>query len=418
MRVFLWDGFFMGALETIVLHYLPLFAFAYGASNGEIGLLAASASMGAATASLPGAWLSTRWRYRKPFILITRGGMSHLFLLPLALVPLFMGEPLIFAAIIAAATARSFTLYMAEGAWTSLAADLVPVETRGRFFGARNFLIGLGGLAGIGAVALLLAGLGPDTGWSAVWFLTVGLGIVSSLFYSRIPEHELPEPAAVADERGGWWGVMKDARFRRYGLTVLIWNMSLYFAAPFFNVHLVKNLDASPLWVGGLLAVGAVFGLIGQGTMGRLVDARGARRLIVPCGLAVGTLPLMWFFVTAPWQVIFINAIGGVLWAGYLLATFAFLLAISPPGQQRYYAAAYTTLMFLSMTAGPLLGGALAAAYGIKAVFIASGVGRIGAVVLFAATVHETSAEPPNEAPSRRALPQVNAPAEAGAAGR
>lgn len=41
MRVFLWDGFFMGALETIVLHYIPLFAFAYGASNGEIGLLAA-----------------------------------------------------------------------------------------------------------------------------------------------------------------------------------------------------------------------------------------------------------------------------------------------------------------------------------------------------------------------------------------
>lgn len=399
MRAFLWDGFFMGSLETIVLQYLPLFAFAYGATNGQIGLLAAAASLGAATASFPGAWLSTKWRYRMPFVLLTRSGLAHLFLLPLALLPLFVGEPLIVGLIIAAVTMRSFMMYLGEGAWTSLAADLVPAELRGRFFGTRNLLVGLGGLAGIAAVALLLAGLGPGSEWSAVWFVAVGLGVASSVIYSRIPERDLPERTYRTSANGGWAGIVQNRNFLRYGATVMLWNLSLYMSVPFFNVHLVKNLDASPLWVGLLLLIGAAAGLLGQAAFGRMVDRKGARRLIVVSGMAVSTLPIMWFFVTSPWQVIPINIIGGVVWSAYLLANFSLLLTLSPAGQERYYAAAYTTLMFFAMTLGPVFGGALANAYGIKWTFIASGAGRFAAAWLFAIWVREEKFEPPEPTP-------------------
>lgn len=411
MRLFLWDGFFMGSLETIVLHYLPLFALAYGASNGEIGLLAAAGSLGAATASLPGAWLSAKWRHRKPFVLLTRGGGSYFFLLAFAVLPLIAGRPLIVGVIIAAATMRSFTFYLGEGAWASMAADLVPETIRGRFFGSRNFLVGAGSLAGVGAVALLLAGLGPGSEWTAVWFVALAMGIGSSILYSRIPERELAQQAHAPAQDGGWLRVFNDARFRGFGASVVLWNVSLYMAAPFFNVYLVRDLGASPLWVGGLLAVGATFGLAGQTIFGRLVDSRGSRRVIVWSGAGVAILPMMWIFVTAPWQVIGINAAGGVLWAGYLLATFSFLLSISPPGQQRYYAAAYATLIYLSTTLGPLLGGALAAAYGIKAAFVASGLGRMAAIGLFAMLVRDERAVGPTR--ERVSEPHV-APVAAG----
>lgn len=405
MKAFLWDGFFTGGLETIFLHYLPLFAFAYGASNGEIGLLIAAASLGAATASLPGAWLSTRWRHRMPFILLTRGLLSNLFILPLAVIPLLLGEPVIVGTVIAAAAMRSFSLYLAEGAWTSLAADMVPAQMRGRFFVSRNLMVGAGSLAGIAAVALLLAGLGPGSEWSAVWFVAVALGVGATVMYACIPERELPERPQARVVGAGWKGVLEDANFRRYGATVLLWNVSLFMAAPFFNVHLVKNLGASPLWVGLLLVITAVFGLFGQKVFGRLIDARGARRLVVPTGAAIAMLPLMWFFVSSPWQVVPINIVGGLIWSGYMLANFSFLLSISPPGQERFYGAAYTTIAFLSMTLGPLLGGALAAAYGIKWVFVVSGLGRLAAVGLFAGAVADR-AEPPDEAP-KPAQPQV-----------
>ncbi len=402
MRAFLLDGLFIGALETIVLHYLPLFAFAYGASNGEIGLLVAAASLGAATSSLPGAWISEKWRHRKPFVLLTRNALSNVCLLALAILPLVTGRSMILGMIIAAATMRSFVVYLGEGAWTSLAADLVPANMRGRFFAARNLLIGVGGLAAVGAVALLLAGLDPGMEWSAVWLLALAMSIGSSLLYARIPEKELSREAAGTLSAGARWStILRDVNFVRYCSTVLVWNVALYMAAPFFNVHLVKNLGASPLWVGGLLLVTAAFGLAGQALFGRLADKRRAQALMVPSGLAVAIVPVAWYFVGEPWQVIPINVFGGIAWAGYLLASFNFLLAISPAGRERYYAAAYTTIMFLSLTIGPLLGGALAAVYGIKAVFIASGVGRMTATGLFAMLVREEKYEPRHDTARR-----------------
>jgi MFS family permease len=107
------------------------------------------------------------------------------------------------------------------------------------------------------------------------------------------------------------------------------------------------------------------------------------------CGLFIPFLPWAWYLVDAPWQVIFINVVAGVAWAGYTLGSFNFLLIISPPQQRRYYAAAYQTLVFSSAFAGPLIGGAVAQSHSIKALFIISGAGRLAAHVLFLRFVRE-----------------------------
>jgi predicted MFS family arabinose efflux permease len=183
--------------------------------------------------------------------------------------------------------------------------------------------------------------------------------------------------------------ILRDANFLVFGGTVFLWNISLYAAAPFFNVYLVKNLDASEVWVGGLAAVASAFGLVGQAMFGRLLDARGSRWLMAVCGLFIPLLPWAWYVIDAPWQVIFVNAVGGVAWAGYLLGSFNFLLVVSPPEQRRYYAASYHTLVFLSAAAGPLIGGVIAQSQSIKALFVISGAGRLVAHVLFLRFVRE-----------------------------
>jgi MFS family permease len=394
MRWFRWGAFFGGAGETILLEYLPLFALAFGASNGEIGLLAAGIGLTATLAFVPGAWLSSRWRYRKPFVLATGLGGAQLLIIPLTIVPLLCDVPAAVRFIIAVAAIRTFVLSLALPAWTALAADLVPPGIRGHYFSIRNFVYGVGGLVGLLLVGLLLASIGSKEGWLLVWLLVLTTGLVYYWMFSRIPERELaqaeePSPPCL----GPRTTLLRDANFQAYGATVLIWNISLYMAAPFFNVHLVKNLGASPLWVGGLLVVTSVFGLLGQLLFGKTVDLRGSRWVMAVCGLAIPFLPWAWYFVNAPYQVVGINAVAGVAWAGYMLASFNFLLAISPPGQQRYYAAAYQTLVYLSTFLGPLLGGAIAAACNIKTLFVLSGVGRMAACLLFVRFVRERRME-------------------------
>ncbi len=411
MRAFRWDALFAGGVDSVVLNYLPLFALAYGGSNAEIGLLAAAMGLGAAAACFSGAWLSGRWRRRKPFILITRGVFANLLLLVFALGSLVAG-PAALAVIAAAAMARSFILTLAESAWTSLATDLVPAGIRGQYFAGRNLFFGAGGLVSAGLVGLILTLLGVELGWAAGWGLVFGLGVASALAYSRIPEADLPSSHEQAGSATSPRAVLRDSRFLRYAATVVLWTISVQAAVPFFNVHLVKNLGASSAVIAGLFVVSAVFGLLGQAFIGRLLDLRGSRWMMAVAGIAISFLPVAWFFVDAPYQAGGINAVGAVLWAAYLLASFHLLLSIAPPGQQRYYVASYHTLVFLAMFAGPLLGGLVAEAYGIRAIFLLSGAGRLIAVLAFIALVQdvEAHAEPatrPSPAPGWNAVGQL-----------
>lgn len=393
MRFFRRDALFTGGVEAVALNYLPIFALAYGGSNAEIGILGAAIGLGAAAACIPGAWLSNRWRYRKHFILLTRGGLANFFLLVLALGPLIVPSAAVGPLIVFAAAARSFSMMLSEGAWTSLAADVAPTRLRGQYFSSRNLYLGIGALAGAGFVGLVLSVFGMGLAWAVVWAGMAGLGLASAMTMSRVPEDKLESSDVLPATTGAMQpSILRDRNFMMYLSTVVLWSLSVWAAVPFFGVHMVKNLGASSAWVAGLVMVGSVFGLLGQTFVARIHDSRGSRWMVGFGGMAIALLPTAWYFVDAPWQIIGINAVGGVLWAGYLLASFNFLLAVSPAGGQRYYAATYNTIVFLTMFAGPLLGGLISGLWGIRVLFLLSGAGRLIASAGFLALVRESAA--------------------------
>jgi MFS family permease len=390
MRMFWWDGLFAGVPMALLLQYLPLFAVAYGANNAEVGLMAAGAGLGAAVALLPGAWLSDLWPRRKTFVVLTSGLLARAPFVAFILLPFITDGEAALRLIIFLVMIQAFLTSLGTPAWTSLAADIVPLSIRGRYFAWREFVYGAAGMFAAPAAGLIVAVWAKPEGWQGVWLLALTAGALSAWFFSRIPEEPRPRPSEGTPAPPPWHAtILRDANFLIFGGTVFLWNISLYAASPFFNVYLVKNLGASEAWVGGLAAVASAFGLVGQTMFGRLLDARGSRWLMAVCGLFIPLLPWAWYLVDAPWQVIFINAVAGVAWAGYTLGSFNFLLIVSPPAQRRYYAAAYQTLVFLSTAAGPLIGGLVAQSHSIKALFIVSGAGRLAAHVLFLRFVHE-----------------------------
>jgi MFS family permease len=403
MRMFWWDGLFAWFSETIVLQYLALYALAFGASDSQIGLLAALAALAAAAAFFPGARLAERWGRKKLIVVLCGGGLGRLLILALALLPFFSkGGDMVYAIMVLAA-ARGFVANLGIPAWTALGAEIVPVGMRGRFFSWRNMGLGVGGLVGAPLAGLVIRQLGFAEGWQIAWVMAFVAGMISTSFYARIPE---PEPVGRDEGRATNGApllgtLLEDRNLLAFCGTALIWNLFLYVPAPFFNVHLVKNLGASAAWVGGLAAVMSLFGLLGQAIFGRMVDVRGAKRVMVLTGLAIPLLPWGWFFVQAPWQVIFINVAGGVAWAGYNLGSFNLLLDIAPEDQRPRYAAAYQTMVFFSAFLGPLVGGFLAQAYGIKLLFIISGAGRMSATLLFLRLVREVRSRATEGAPAR-----------------
>ena len=104
---------------------------------------------------------------------------------------------------------------------------------------------------------------------------------------------------------------------------------------------------------------------------------------MVISSLLIPTTPVAWAFVTAPWQVILINLVGGGLWAAFNLASFNYLLTQMPDETRPRLSAVYQVVQLASLAAGAALGGQLVAHWGYAAVFLISASGRVIAGLLF-----------------------------------
>jgi|GEM_PF-831911 len=109
-------------------------------------------------------------------------------------------------------------------------------------------------------------------------------------------------------------------------------------------------------------------------------------------GAVIPILPFLWALTSKPWHVFPINMLGGVIWAGYGIASFNFLLSFTPAEQRPRYTAIYQIAVAGSAATGAALGGVISNHWALTMVFVLSGIGRFIAAGIFAKFVH-----PPDE---------------------
>jgi len=390
LRYFWLDGLIASISEHFYLGFITLFALAYGATNSQLGLLAAVANLMGAVALFPGANLVERAGRRKPVVVWSGGVFARLALLGLALVPVFFGNPTVaIVMIILFDGLRAFMSNLANPGWTSMVADLVPENMRGRFFSSRNMAMGIAALLITPLAGQIITGVNgrldsPFAGYQASFFLAFAFGMVSTLIFIRIREPERTEAARQPHHRGDLRRVLRhNSAFVGLTVSALVWNLALQVAVPFFNPYLVTEFSASALTVGVLAAISSLSALVGMRVWGRMLDRRGAYWVQTVTGLIIPLAPLAWAFITASWQVAIINTFTGFLWAGYNMANFNLLLELTPEEQRPRSVAMYQTVVFGSAVIGPLIGGVLVDTYGFQAVFASSAVGRAAAMLLF-----------------------------------
>jgi predicted MFS family arabinose efflux permease len=171
--------------------------------------------------------------------------------------------------------------------------------------------------------------------------------------------------------------------------TAALWNFSLNVAGPFFNVYLVESLKASASVVGARSVLTPLAALPAQRLLGPLADRWGPRRVQAFTGLLIPLLPLGWVLTRSPWHVVPINLAAGFLWAGYNLANFNLLLALTPEDRRPRYSALYQIVVMAGLAGGAALGGVIAERWGYATIFVLSGVGRFVAALLFARFIRQ-----------------------------
>ncbi len=408
MRNLWWDGFFAECADVIWLQYFSLYAVALGAGIGVVGLLAAISNLVAALALWPGAVLAERTRRYKFLVLATAGGPGRLAFLTLAVIPWIATGNTALTVLAIATVARSLAGNLAMPAWGAFAAEFVPEGMRGRYFSSRNFARQVADFATAPIVGFIIYRLGGLSGWQVAWLLSFLLASISSAFYFRIPAEShfgvaapKPEPARTRQPSA----VLRDRNLLWLVATTGLFQLSVMIAGPFFSIYLVKHLGASTAWVGITYAAMPLAGIISQPILGRLNDRYGPKWLLVVSGLLLPIAPWLWMAATAPWHIILINVIAGVLWAANLLATFNIVLQIAPADKRPSYMGWQQSGIFFASFLGPLIGGFLIAAIGFRLVFFFSGAGRLVATLVLWKMVSEAAPEASLELPKAAPAP-------------
>jgi MFS family permease len=391
LRAFFLDGVFAAASDAIFITYQTLYVLALGATNAQIGLMSALSNLGATLLLMPGAMLADRARRRKPVVLWAGGGFARLMVISLAVLPFFFIGPAAIYIAIALNVLMAGANYLAYSAWVSMTADIVPLSWRGRYFGTRNIVIGV-----ITILMTLLAGqlitrMGSIAGYQVAFGVAFLIGMASTYSYAQIkePEKSTTSQASQAYSLSSLLASLRtDKSFLIFCLYGMFWNFSLNIAGPFFNVYLVKTVNATAFMVGFLSIVSSISGLPAQRLFGQLNDRWGSRKVILWTGSIIPVVPMAWYFVQAAWHVIPINIVSGFLWAGYNLASFNLLLSIAPQEQRARYSAMFMISVTISSALGASVGGIIANQWGIPLVFIFSGIGRAVAAGIFARFVN------------------------------
>ncbi len=407
MRLSTLDGVF--ATQYVTLTGGPLlvaFLLALGATDFEVGLVAALPLLGQLLQPVGAEAVRRGGGWRKPVVL-AGAVMDVLLWAASAAAVVWLDRPAALFVVLGVLALQQIPTALSAVSWTSWISDLIPQRLRGRYFGARN--VACNGLAALTALAAgALIGRAEDP--LPMYLAAIGIGAaaraVSIAFLARQPE---PHPAQPAE--GGFFAQLgpplRDAGFRRYIAYAALFGFAVQVAAPFFTVFTIREAGLGPGTAMLLTALSTSSNLVGQRVWGPLADRYGERQVLRAVGLAIALQPVWWlaagpssFGITV---MITASLTGGFVWGGQALATTNLMMRLAPEAGKTAFFAVQAALAGAAGALGPLVGGVLAEAVTtgglgplpstLKVVFVVSAVLRLGGWALLA-RVPEPAARP------------------------
>jgi len=142
--------------------------------------------------------------------------------------------------------------------------------------------------------------------------------------------------------------------------------------APLFILTLMDNTSRVNTFTGLVIGVSSATTTISAVYLGRLGDRLGQRRILIVCTLIAALLYLPQSMVTAPWQILVLQALVGVALGGIIPAISALLAQLTKSGEEGAVYGLDNSINAGARSIAPLLGAAIAASFSLRATFVAT----------------------------------------------
>lgn len=384
-RLGLYDGFFASMSDNLTGPFNTAFALALGATKFQIGLLSGLTVFFTNFSQIFGARLSERAGRRKVFVVAGNTIARSLWVLGI-LIPVFFRSYVGVYVFIALLAMRAVFAGIGVPAWTSLMADVVEKDERGRYFSTRNTVIGVSAFVATMIASKLLQIYGFPLGYQYCFCLAALVGLGATISFVQMPEPRSSQDISKhvdGESESALTVFLSETNVVRYCVTSMLLYFGVSVGGPLITVYLIESMGAPDYFLGYFTASGTVLSIVGQRFWGRLVDRYSQKSIMLLCGVGVSLIPINYLLFGDYRFSLIANAFGTFVWAGYNLAAFNFILDIIPAQRNTIFIATFNACIGVAQLIGPLVGGIMSDYIGIPIVLVASGVLRFTALFLF-----------------------------------
>lgn len=269
--------------------------------------------------------------------------------------------------------------------WQDMIAKVIPVQSRGKFFGLSNFIGNLSGILGATTVSWLLANQQFPTGFVIAFGCAAVFNLLSWVALSLTREPRDPTSKPVVSNRDYFKALPRVIRsnlnFQRYLLAQI---MAAFGAmgAGFLLVSAIARWTLSDGEAATYMIALLVCQSIANLLLGFLADRKGHKIVLeiailanlASFGLAILAPSPAWFYA--------IFALRGINFAGGFISGISLPLEFSAPQDRPTYIGLASTLPGIAGAVAPLLGGALAGWIGYELLFAVSAAITLIALIL------------------------------------
>lgn len=311
--------------------------------------------------------LVDRYRRRKAFVLWSVFSQIVCFV-PLTVLAFCTGGPLVYAVFLLAVSAYFVGGHFGAPAWSSLISELVPSRRWADYFARQSRAVSVLGLVSQLAVggALYLAGrwAAPESAARVLsWVFAAGFAIAGlARLYSFLLVQQMADPPYEVrpDTIFTFWQFIRRARESNFvhfvSFTALVY-FGTYLSGPFFLPYWQYDLGyQSWQWV-VMSAAGTLASILTLLFWGRFSDRFGNKKAIRYTTFGISLIPFAWMFSTNLYYLVAVNLFSGMVWAGFNLSSWNYILeAVTPPKRARCVAY-FNVFAGAGIFVGALVGG-------------------------------------------------------------
>ncbi len=346
--------------NLIVGPYLTGYLLYLGASAGQIGFITALPLLMNAILVIVSAFLMEKYTNRYQIVFVTV--LFHrIFLCACGLIPFIAPSEWWIPLFIIFFLTLCFFGSLSSAPFTTLLADMVPTETRARYFAIRFTLTGVAA-----AITLFATGWGLDrvsesTGFAALYIIGAAVAFINMITIGRYPK--IPHtPSENGLSIKYLYKPFRDSGFIKSILFVSFWIMAQGSTISLFSYVMLDIMNMSYEWIGISNTLLAVVSIVAYVVWGKLNIKWSNRKLLLWVFPLNAVSIILWgiqAFVPATFMLIVVYTCLGISMAGFGLLVFNFVISDTPDKDRPIYFSVYASLTGLFGFFGPLIGGLL-----------------------------------------------------------